>query len=255
MWEREMWRRWVKVKDEWEMWRRWVRDVKEMSERCEGDEWEMWRRWVRDVKEMSERCEGDEWEMWRRWVRDVKEMSERCEGDEWEMWRRWVRDVKEMSERCEGDEWEMWVRRWVREMVRDEWEMCERYVRDPFYHSEHTVASTHFTAMWLQNNIQVLFCYFLGFNHSIRIVNTLLLVLISLHCSCRTAFKCHIFCWLIVHVCDLSFQWEVGFVSLQKSLLKVTSLLYTDDTANASINMSNQGQTSNCSCRISTDTC
>ena len=208
-------------------------------------------RWMRDVKEI-ERCnqiivkrcdrtdcsakeiERGDWEMWRR-LRDVKEeweMWRRCEGDEWEMCERWEGDGWEMSERC----------------VRDD-------VRDPFYHSEHTVASTHFTAMWLQNNIQVLFCYFLGFNHSIRIVNTLLLVLISLHCSCRTAFKCHIFCWLIVHVCDLSFQWEVGFVSLQKSLLKVTSLLYTDDTANASINMSNQGQTSNCSCRISTDTC
>ena len=218
-----------------------------MSERLRWEEmwrseWEMWRRWVRDVKEMSERCEGDEWSEGDEWV-IVKELW-RCEIM-WEMWRRWVRDVRWVR-----DEWEMW-RRWVR----DEWEMCERYVRDPFYHSEHTVASTHFTAMWLQNNIQVLFCYFLGFNHSIRIVNTLLLVLISLHCSCRTAFKCHIFCWLIVHVCDLSFQWEVGFVSLQKSLLKVTSLLYTDDTANASINMSNQGQTSNCSCRISTDTC
>ena len=212
-------------------------------------------------------CEGDEWEMCERW-----------EGDGWEMWgemgERWVRDVREMRERWVRDEWEMWGRRWVR----DVWEIHSIIVN--------TVASTHFTAMWLSAEQQVLFCYFLGFNHSIIvntllivlislhcsckrtfrdvlfcyflgfiIVNTLLLVLISLHCSCRTAFKCHIFCWLIVNVCDLSFQWEVGFVSLQKSLLKVTSLLYTDDTANASINMSNQGQTSNCSCRISTDTC
>ena len=58
----------------------------------------------------------------------------------------------------------------------------------PFYHGEHTVASTHFTALQLQNIIQVVFCYSLGFSHSI-IVNRLLLVLILLLCSCRTSFK------------------------------------------------------------------